>query len=215
MKQRPILFSAPMVRALLDGSKTQTRRIVKHKGELPPEWATFAGRLGDAICDRDLFRWSEEQTPGQPLKPLRRWPYCGSDPVNDWHAIRCPIGDVGDQLWVREAFADVGCRLTYKADENDGAHCQVKRWTPSIYMPREASRITIAITGIRVELLHDIREQDAIAEGATGGHGAIPNYQYAATPLEHFKHIWESINGADSWEANPWVWVIKFKRVEQ
>lgn len=246
MKQRPILFSAPMVRALLDGSKTQTRRIAKHKGELPPNWATFAQPMSNIQADgscksSDLFRWSEEQAEGQPLKSLRRWPGNGADLEHDWHAIPCPYGKQGDQLWVREAWmpdaprdgtwADVefyGCKdapLSLIPDRyRKPEHCLFSStwagtplvgWKPSIHMPRWASRITLEITSIRVERLQVISEQDAMSEGAIGGHGAIPNYQYAATPVEHFKHIWESINGAKSWEANPWVWVIEFKRKDE
>lgn len=85
---------------------------------------------------------------------------------------------------------------------------------PSLFMPRWASRILLEITEVRVERLQGISEEDAIAEGCPGGHGAIPGYGYSATPIEHFRWVWESINGEGSWKANPWVWVVAFKNVE-
>lgn len=173
MKQRPILFNGAMVRAILSGQKTQTRRIAKHKGDLPPEWATFAQEISSIAVDgsckpSDLFRWSEEQTEGQAFKSLRRWPGNGADLVHDWYAIPCPYGKQGDQFWVREAFSAMGdadmhaARIFYRADGEDG-----ERWTPSIHMPRWASRITLEITGVRVERLNDISKKDAAAEGFT------------------------------------------------
>ena len=87
----------------------------------------------------------------------------------------------------------------------------VARWKPSIHMPKWAARIWLEITGVRVERLQQITEADCIAEGAPGGHGSIPNYPYSATPLEQFRHIWESTGG--DWAANPWVWVIDFKTI--
>jgi len=88
------------------------------------------------------------------------------------------------------------------------------RWRPSIHMPRWASRLSLDIVSVRVERLQDISEEDARAEGCSGGHDSIPGYAFSATPREHFRHLWGSINGAESWDANPWVWVISFKRTE-
>lgn len=210
MKERQITFNAHMVRALLDGRKTQTRRIMKVQPEVIPKedehgkpgfWIPFnAGKT--MVRNEDMY-------------------------------IACPFGLKGDRLWVREAFrvhsraTDVAT-LVYKASEQQSWTQQthrvpiekcnkpavVDKWTPSIHMPRWASRIALEITGVRVERLNSMTEQDAIAEGCSGGHGSIPGYMYSATPHEHFHHLWESIYGADSWQANPWVWVIEFKRVE-
>ena len=175
MKERPILFSAPMVRALLAGTKTQTRRIVKA---------------------RDL-EWMDVH------QGLR-------EPDN---AERCPYGQPGDRLWVRETFGHFernenfapGCEVFYRAD---GESLAVERWRPSIHMPRWASRITLEVTGVRVERLQDISEADATAEGVS----AIPDEMRRATPRCDFQALWQSINGPDSWAANPWVWIVEFRR---
>lgn len=212
MKERPILFSAPMVRAILAGTKTQTRRAAK------PQLSEV--------------QWIEEResgfflcADGQPTCCTGVWEtheYALQAPIH------CPYGQSGDRLWVRETWAGQKHRplsqgaLFYRA--TDGEHCCGKqlplswverepRWRPSIHMPRWASRITLEVTGVRVERLQDISEADCIAEGAPGGHGAIPGYGYAATPSEHYRDIWTSINGAESWDANPWVWVIEFQRI--
>lgn len=188
MKERPILFSAPMVRAILEGRKTQTRRVVK-----PPKWS-------DAD---EIF-------------------FIGNDSIavpDDDHAdyfIACPYGQPGDRLWVRETFrlfdsSECGCydlcnclryhgRPVYRATADDGE----SKWTPSIHMPRWASRILLEITGVRVERLQDISESDCCAEGC-----GSPITRDLKKP--QFMALWQSINGPDSWDANPWVWVVEFK----
>lgn len=163
MKERPILFSTPMVRAILDGSKTQTQRVVKHK-----------------------------QTPWNP------------DHIA-WDMTTCPYGKAGDRLWVREAFCDARQgsygRVLYRAS---GDVCC--RWHPSIHMPREISRITLEITDVRVEMLQDISEDDAEAEGI---------YTAPSCPAyDSFASLWKSINGAESWHENPWVWVVEFHQID-
>ncbi len=173
--ERPILFSAPMVRAILEGTKTQTRRVVK-------EAAHGKSRA-------------------------------------------CPYGAVGDRLWVRATCAIVGStdpgHVLYRASgykeecqrlrlENCPPEDQV-RWRPSIHMPRWASRISLEITGARVERLQEISVEDCIAEGLSTNsreHDAEVHLR------DQWKDLWSAINGADSWNANPWVWVIEFKRVE-
>lgn len=206
MKERPILFSAPMVRAILEGRKTQTRRIVK---------LTDSGRV-------------------KAVGSARNWHL---DDPNAY--LACPYGQPGDRLWVRETFLEIGNLdpgfIVYRADypecvpdglENIPSASAIK-WKPSIHMPRSASRMTLEITNIRVERLNDISEEDAIAEGVD--HRECPTYQ-SPEQLEHmirfgsyawtidypggFKSLWESINGEDSWGANPWVWVIEFERIE-
>jgi hypothetical protein len=178
MKERGILFSAPMVRALLDGSKTQTRRILK-----PNPNAT------------------ETRTPAG-MVPL------------------CPYGKVGDRLWVREAWRTVAeadalpprdlapaHRLWFEANSDNQPG--FGRLRPGMFMPRWASRITLEITGVRVERLQDISEADALAEGCAAKHTADAEYN----ARKAYAVLWESINGGGSWDANPWVWVVEFRRL--
>lgn len=120
----------------------------------------------------------------------------------------CPFGKPGDRLWVRETFADIGCRLTFRADLEDGAHCSVTRWTPSLHMPRWASRILLEITAVRVERLQQITIGEICKEGlARSMYEFIP----VTTAFDAFAELWNSTGG--DWDANPWVWVIEFKRV--
>ncbi|HFF8969403.1 hypothetical protein [Serratia marcescens] len=177
MKERPVIFNGEMVRAILDGRKTQTRRALNWKRQPYTEMAERD--------DGSLWPWAEDGERGGDI----------------WFS--CPFGEVGDRLWVRETFGDCGNRLVYRADTEDGAASQVKRWVPSIHMPRWASRITLEITGVRVERLQDISEADAIAEGGTKHFN-----------IDWFGPLWASIYGVDSWNSNPWVWVIEFRRVE-
>lgn len=207
MAERPILFSGAMVRAILEGRKSQTRRVVK--------------LIGAEVI--------EEAITGP-------WPF--SPQHDDW--IACPYGRPGDRLWVREthAFLDKrdpsGKRVAYAAGpflwgnsdpktgvtwpppENSCDAVRVPRWRPSIHMPRWASRITLEATGVRVERLNDITEEDAKAEGveAVNGHperGAF--FGVGPCHREGFAQVWADLNGAGSWKANPWVWAITFKRV--
>ncbi|HFE7778014.1 TPA: hypothetical protein ACGAES_003977 [Klebsiella pneumoniae] len=137
----------------------------------------------------------------------------------------CPFGDVGDRIWVRETWAEAGASAPdlklYRANypehvpsiyENVPPAEEI-RWTPSIHMPRWASRILLEITGVRVERLNSISDADAKAEGCCYGRGGgIPDF--AVNPADHFPTLWASIYGEESWKATPWVWVIEFKRVE-
>jgi len=186
MKERPILFNAEMVRAVLDGSKTQTRRIVKPQ----PTHFNPAG------------------------VPRRANPAGGPSDL-----IACPYGQPGDQLWVRETWRKVepgecGCSehcnhrtgYDYRAT---GSGDDETKWKPSIHMPRAASRIQLEITGLRVERLQDIREEDALAEGVT----LTTCHPRHANDMGRraYQALWESINGPGSWADNPWVWAIDFK----
>jgi len=221
MKERPILFSAPMVRAILDGSKTMTRRIVKpqpekHHWEGLPGYEFLAGcyLTNDGLEAR--FQHSIRGVGAE--KAL-------------W--VKSPYGSTGDRLWVREAWSgefwlrDVKpserlfktnpSRLvplvpeTWYWADGDPDHGDWEKPRPSIHMPRWASRITLEITGVMVERLRDISEDDAMAEGATPSivGGDLDHLRYRAG----FQSLWESINGAGSWDKNPWVWVISFKRI--
>lgn len=192
MKERPILFSAPMVRALLDGSKTQTRRAAKLTG---------AGHVKE-------------------VGGHRRW-----HPADENCIAACPYGQPGDRLWVRETWIDASSSLhscvIYRADGDDQV-CGVP-WKPSIFMPRAASRILLEVTAVRIERLHAISEDDALAEGVVKIRDAchvIKGFDYDLSGLCHtnavtpYAKLWESINGPESWAQNPWVWVIEFKRVQ-
>jgi hypothetical protein len=249
MKERPILFSGPMVRALLDGSKTQTRRVVKVRNELPPDWATFASEghspsLTGEARPTGSFYWSEEQPAEGPLKTLRRWPILpAKHPMaGDWYWTPSPFGKVGDRLWVRETLAatrnDHGYIVDwhYVADNtkvprmpglnpdfnNAMAFAHLARKAvPSIHMPRWASRITLEVTGVRVDRLQGISEADARNEGAVHAPLLPMGWKKAGCDSDdtvmrsRFAALWDGLNAARGfgWNANPWVWVVEFKRV--
>ncbi len=215
-----MIFNAEMVRALLDGRKTQTRRPIKWK-------QTRFTEIGERE-DGSKWPWSED----------------AEHACDFWHP--CPFGAVGDRIWVREtwgvvshAFSDDGLMIDwvpdrpataihempfgngyysgyaiYAADgdftwgDDDGYEDGRSCWKPSIHMPRAASRILLEITNVRVERLRSMSQDDARAEGVIAASG----------PMEAglaFRELWDSIYGEESWKANPWVWVIKFKRIEE
>jgi hypothetical protein len=198
MKERPILFSAPMVRAILEGRKTQTRRIVKYNlvlGGIHPAVASIVHR-GDGWFGFEAVEEIKRQ-------------YSTTFPL---HAIRSPYGQEGDRLWVKETFQahPIYGSPVYRADwsspynpvEDEGWP-----WKPSIFMPRKTSRITLEITDIRVERLQRISPQDAIKEGL----GMTLRNEPSA--VQRYAELWESINGKGSWDANPWVWAITFQKL--
>jgi len=194
MKERPILFSGPMVRAILDGSKTQTRRTFKgtteHKGPYNPacmEAHQQANGWG-SICPHG--------TPGDRLWVRETWAVQhGFDAWTPRHIPR-------------------GARIYYSATADLKGPCGVGglRCRPSIFMPRWASRILLEITDVRVQRLQEISEGDARAEGAIGALNDSIGDNWCA--CEAFAALWESINGPGSWHANPWVWAITFQRLE-
>lgn len=197
--ERPILFSGPMVRAILDGRKTQTRRVVKPQ--------PLVGSEGD-------FWW--------PDAPPRRRHYAGDEHLRRGLAQDlCPYGAPGDLLWVRETWArDVpGCPggLSYRADHIDPAGdgpAHPMRWRPSIHMPRVASRITLRVEAIRVERLNDITEADARAEGIDPEVYEVPPGASFASYVAAFSTLWDAINGKRApWASNPWVFVVSFRRL--
>lgn len=218
MKERPIIFSAPMVRAILEGTKTQTRRIVK----LQPRSRADIGHYGA----------------GMPF--IRNPDVTGKN-------LGCPYGQPGDRLWVRETWAEtdrydgtpvvayraggciaVGCD-GFSRDGTRGKDVllsnlawketpYVDRWRSPIHMPRWASRITLEVTGVRFERLQAITEADARAEGVEGVDpdgpvGYIPSSDHMGRCRYQYANLWESINGSGTWDANPWVWVVEFRRV--
>ncbi|MGQ6038986.1 morphogenetic protein [Serratia sp. IR-2025] len=207
MKERPVIFNGEMVLAILDGRKTQTRRVIKlshERGMVNPVIRGRNGEISSISCR---------------LAPTL-----------------CPFGQVGDRLWVRETWqgplvdeehlddyranadkfqapefceyaADGGTRPEF-CDLDDNTR---QGWRPSIHMPRWASRISLEITAVRVERLNDISEEDAKAEGVKAG--VCPGHEHMMHQVA-FSELWQSIYGAESWRANPWVWVIEFKHVE-
>ncbi|HBY6332099.1 TPA: hypothetical protein RUZ73_002080 [Klebsiella pneumoniae] len=243
MTERGMIFNAEMVRAILDGRKTQTRRIMK----VQPE----SNQLGlllitDSTKHSDIgkYHWAESNATGNHVRSK---------------LFSCPFGAVGDRIWVRETWAilgnEDGCCIDWeeklcKADERSAARiyrasCEQRpgnyglwsipddadwkphtkdyqyegAWRPSIHMPRWASRILLEITDVRVERLNAISQEDAQAEGMELT-GWRPTYSdpdsggEVLTPYDNFAQLWASIYGDESWNSNPWVWVIEFKRVE-
>lgn len=207
--ERPMLYSAPMVRGLLNDTKTQTRRVVKLQVIQDERFIGGFKLIGLGGVETAI---------GGPLA-----------------SFLSPYGSPGDRLWVRENFCPIypqdptynGGRpieYDYAATYQNGYRLGdtmglKKRWKPSIHMPRAASRITLEITGVRVERLQDISEADAIAEGIEPlqeGFGLPDGRHFHATdPRQSYFSLWEAINGPGSVEANPWVWIVEFKRLEQ
>lgn len=230
VKERPILFSAPMVRAILECRKTVTRRVMKTQPEVTEEYLKSQGA------------WLDDLTLSQHVNGAWQAGF-----IND----HCPYGQIGDRLWVREtwlpdpdadhdawyghtetyhSWSGCGSRIDgvppalrnpeqciYRADGEFGGLV----WRPSIHMPRWASRILLEITDVRVERLQDITYEEAVAEGvhrdsgsrmwaASDEGGACHKY-----PVPAFRDLWSGINGTGSWAANPWVWCVSFRRVEQ
>lgn len=193
MKERPILMTPANAQKCHDGTKTQTRRIVKglHSVDFYPQ-ITKPGIA--TFLNREL-----------------------ANPYDDAHDVTCHYGVPGDRLWVREPFAttsDDG-KWIYKGwSMFDGMKTFDWKWTPSIHMPRLACRTVLEITEIRVQRLQEISENDAKAEGCM-----VPTVMHADSDqsaysyVENFKLLWGSINGAGSWAENPWVWAITFKKV--
>jgi len=204
-RERPILFSAPMVRAILAGTKTQTRRVLK--AEPPPG----AERVIRPFRDERL-QWAATDPHDMEQGQL----VLGEAP-------RCPYGQPGDRLWVRETWARnedqlsetrMDTSLVYRADgetraQDNGTDLP---WRPSIHMPRAASRITLEITGVRVERLQEISVEDCIAEGMQS---RMREHDAACDLRDQYRDLWEQINGPGSWAANPFVWVIEFRKLER
>jgi hypothetical protein len=211
MRERPIVLKAREVRAILDGRMTQMRRIVK-------------ARRGGTIT-------------GPASEPFSAVEACGGGKRNLPSRIecaQCPYGVPGDQLWARETWARRGEMESaiYKADELAaiGAYGCVK-WSPSINMPRWASRITLEVTAVRVERVQEISPNDARAEGLVSYPHEWRGCDYPVAPIAYepyaghkfrwsdpiqaYEALWEENNGAGSWAANPWVWVIEFRRTGQ
>lgn len=198
LRSRPMIFSGPMCRALLAGTKSQTRRVVKPQ---PPPREDGSENL---YPYRDGWRYTDVDYPYETFE-------------------RCPYGAQGTELWVKETWARnahqtsddrMDTSIVYRADGNGRAvdNGEELSWHSPIFMPRRFSRITLRITDIRVERLRNISEADAIAEGSPAV--SLHSLDCDSTPpREHFRKLWESIHGAESWVANPLVWVIGVEKV--
>lgn len=212
MKERPILFSTEMARAILEGRKSQTRRIIKY-----PKIYKL----------NELIGWK--------IKPHKDTPVLFSF----WYgtkytlpAFRCPYGQPGDVLWVKETFLieksiEDKIHYEYKSDYSETMADDVC-WKPSIFMPKEASRLKLKVTDIRVERVQDITEEDAIAEGVEYVDNQrvegeedlcriyldyMDNESILMSAKSSYKSLWSKINGKDSWKSNPWVWVVEFEKI--
>lgn len=210
MKERPILFSGHMVRAILEGRKTMTRRVVKIS-RIDPHPQLPAAKI--VTLSNGSQAWMNSQ-------------------IEHPHHISkfCPYGQVGDRLWVRESMLfdpDQGWRYSADgADVIDENYGKINQRCPSIHMPRSCCRILLEITGVRVERLHEISEADAQAEGVERVVAGVGWRRYCDPDIEEvgvppcgdarrsFRSLWKHINGDESWNANPWVWVVEFKRVQ-
>ncbi|MCY1358647.1 hypothetical protein D9M69_451890 [compost metagenome] len=206
-RERPILFSGPMVRAILGGRKTVTRRVIK---------PVFPASITEVL----LY----VNAPGAWMPPK---PHNPDEPWDEQMRI-CPYGQPGDRLWVRETWMDLRGtgvehrptpdsplqRYAYGADSPPGSASDEARkdfglkWRPSIHMPREACRIRLEITDVRAERLHDITVEQIIAEGLSTN---LREYDAECDLRRQWRELWESAGG--DWESNPWVWAISFKRV--
>ena len=239
IKEQPILFSAPMVRAILDGRKTMTRRVVKPQ----PNWS---GKIACEWYEPTVVRRGVEE-PGPQVFGF----------ANEDEGWKCPYGSPGDRLWLRETFRPIlsGWNqggVDYRADDPSASGIGFIPWKPSIHMPRWASRITLQVEAVRVERLQEIAGQDARAEGCEPdwesfeeatcdkegwdepeefdeecevegdwvnyGRRLVETHEHKEWELDRinyalrlaFRNLWESINGPESWDANPFVWVVTF-----
>lgn len=198
-KERPILFSGHMVRAILNGQKTVTRREIK-----------------PSMRSADSSFELHQQEDGS-WRPMHTFDESCMDAKGTEHPIVCPYGQPGDRLWVREAWAQINVAqapgeswVVYR--ECDNRTDYGGPWKPSIHMRRRDSRILLAVTDVRVELLQDISEEQAEAEGV-GFLRHVPDADETLTSAQLFECLWSSINGDESWIGNPWVWVVEFKRL--
>lgn len=221
-KEHAVLFSGAMVRAILSGAKAQTRRVIKEQ-PFERSWSRH---------DHRIHYMAGRASNGDEVDGL--WAYSASS-GGEWMA-KCPFGQPGDRLWVRETteadhdtsdgvalsrYSADGAPVCYPVGTGDGFDGAIQHWQysrdarPSIHMPRDACRLVLEITGVRVERLQAISEADALAEGIKAAHGRFTHnagLQECRTAAGAFEALWTSTGG--DWGSNPWVWVIEFKRVE-
>lgn len=238
---RPILFSTPMVQAILEGRKTMTRRVIKPQ---PPEWIErfgytmftpeghisgrgfWKGVPGDEGPGEKFFKIPYGK-PGDILWVRETWRIGAWDENTGSIAVDYKVGNYARKEWIRikdserfekywiESTDDAG-NAGLKLDKIGEYHWKPgeapTRWRPSIFMPREAARIFLKVKNIRVERLQDITEEDAKAEGLYNGYHTTETSTPAGTAKQAFMWIWQKINGDESWLSNPWVWVVEFER---
>jgi hypothetical protein len=238
MKERPIMFTTEMVQAILSGSKTQTRRIVKPAPGRQSEWLSM-----DTLHKKVLTMMPYEEKPGW---FALRVGYQGDPTAGHIGCVWSPYGFPGDQLWVRETFALQGDQVIYKA----GHQGDPIKWTSPLRMAKHNARIHLRITGIKCERLQSISVADAMDEGVFSlpldfilsihpeyaqkyaewqreketyraafgnwlpGKPPMPAPPLGPGPIERYKLLWEHINGVGSWDSNPWVWVVQFEQVK-
>jgi hypothetical protein len=210
MTERPILFSAPMVRALLAGRKTQTRRVLKQA-----TGPSLSVGIEDEPGVAELS-WLHGDGPGHEVHETVK-------------KVPCPYGVPGNLLWVREAIRlvpdqepDDGTGRVLSVYNADGSLTPADAWPwkrsylPPMHCPRGLSRITLEVTGVRVERLQDISASDALQEGLEECHDLPYRWDHPVcfeTAQRLYSELWDQINGAGTWAANPWVWVVEFRRV--
>lgn len=220
VKERPILFNAEMVKAILEGRKTQTRRVVKPQPPVTTNVMIQSSR-------REGLWWAGNSVSAIPPKVLTGAvsEFTCTKNVSLGQGWKCPFGVPGDRLWVREtwqyfqtSYTEFGKdfeeadAIPKNGDPAKVAYAAVDKtsavwWRPSIHMPRWASRITLEITGVRVERVQDISEKDAHLEGIPDWKGPDQTF----SPKIRFKELWESIY--KNWQQNPWVWCVEFRKL--
>jgi hypothetical protein len=202
--EAPIIFTTPMIQAILAGRKTQTRRLFKP--DLPYPAGSYPAKWHYSVYHETLKGGKTEESL--------------TDGIGHVRTVKCPYGRPGDTLWVRETWCTSTKGWIYRADG-----IEIPAWRSPRFMPKNACRIRLLIKNIRVEKLNDISEDDAKAEGVlfrnmpqnpiyTGyiNYDKPEGIPFSSSTLS-FRSLWESINGKDSWETNPWVWVIEFQKI--
>lgn len=217
MKERPILFSTPMVEAILKGTKTQTRRLLKPQPLLHNKVIKMPipiEEYGKIINHYVKKGYTQIYTKGA---------------LEGMIAPKCPFGEVGDTIWVRETWQhtnefginpqDENSGYIYKASENGKdweENVEGWKWKPSIFMPRDACRIRLKITDIRAERLHDMPVDDILKEGVNNGvSNPLMGARWENMQRMAWEELWKKINGKESWDSNPWVWVISFEQIKK
>lgn len=205
MKHIPILFSTHMVRALLQGIKTQTRRLrgLDYINSTNPDGWEFIGKTPEHDVPHPADK-GRNDAPWFQFSGIRNNSFTFVD--------QCPFGKPGDVLWVRETFA-YGYLESFLYKATDTLEDDYQKWKPSIHMPKEACRLFLRVKEIKVERLQDISEGDAMAEGINpythnGDANGINN-------VAIFRDLWISIHGQESWDLNPWVWTVEFEQISE
>jgi len=200
MREKPIIFNTEMVKAILEGRKTQTRRIILHYGKTPEHFRrdTFYELRGELNNKKGLFTGFVDKSAKYPAVYFKS---------------RYQPGDI---LYVRETWTIEDIYYIYKADLDDWSHLENLKWCPSIHMPREAARIFLKVIDVKVERLQDITEEDAMKEGFIPDVDLVGDDYKGLFAKDRFIEYWNKLNAKRGygWNMNPWVWVIEFERLE-